>query len=401
MQVVAVAPLGSGQLTDATAEAALRVTGRAPLARVTIGGSGDALAAALAYASLQNLDSALVKALLNEVWLAAHRFSELARPLGWPVVPGVTGEVPRELRLGIAEELQDVAVWGDVRERLMANDCLPLVDEPAAMLALTEGQLQIGPSLLAGTNRAWGIIVERVLLSDVAPRAGLWRALAQRNTPLSPVRFGLINEVGVRGPLFITANFAALQLPRTQVMEDLQHGLNFVDDAALDVSGLVRNMSAGGSTTRNNLPWIPERRWTGPGTEIREQLLVRELAGVPAGAGIPAGFVDRVRAQRAALGRPGTGYLAHLALLRAESGGPAAPAWLHLAKELVGMTPIARPGAPCAAASIHMRLVRLTQPPPRGGPAPGPRPPAPPPAPAPGSPGESGTSPRKRWRLFG
>jgi len=68
VQVVAVAPLGRGQVSDATAEVALRVTGQAPLARVTIDESGDAVAAALAYAGSHNLDSALIKALLSEVW---------------------------------------------------------------------------------------------------------------------------------------------------------------------------------------------------------------------------------------------------------------------------------------------------------------------------------------------
>ncbi|MEJ7783678.1 MAG: hypothetical protein WKF96_02670 [Solirubrobacteraceae bacterium] len=407
VQVVAIAPLGSGQLTDATAEAALRITGRAPLARVTIDEAGDAVAAAVAYAATQNLDSALIKALLSEVWVAAHCFAQLVRPLGWPITERFTAEVPREVRLGIAEELQDTAVWRDVRERLMANDCLPLVDEPSVMLALTDGQLWIGPSLLAGTNRAWGIIVERILRSDVTPRNGLWRALALRNSTLGPVRFGVINEVGLHGPLAITANFAALQLPRTQILEDLQHGLNFVDEAAADLDGLLRSMAPDSSTTRNNLPWIPERRWTGPGTEVREQVLVRELTSVPAGAGIPMGFLDRVRSQQATVGRPGVGYLGHLALLRAESRGPAAPAWLHLARELIAMTPITAPGDPCAAASIHVRLGRLSNPvAPRrvASPAP-PASTAPPPSspssdPRPAQSGTTETQRRKRWRLF-
>lgn len=400
IQVVAIAPLGSGPLTDATAEVALRVTGQAPLARVTIDDSGSAVAAALAYARTHHLDSALLKALLSEVWIAAHRFAQRARAAGWTTDAGASDEVPRELRLGIAEELQDPEVWRDVRERLLANDCLPLVDEPAAMLALTDGQLWIGPSLLAGTNRAWGIIVERVLRSDVVPRNGLWRALAGRNAPLSPVRFGVIDEVGRRGPVAITASFAALQLPRTQVMEDLQHGLNFVDEAAADLDGPLRSMAPDSTATRNNLPWIAERRWTGPGTEVREQLLVRELSAIAAGAGVPAGFLDRVRSQRATLGRAGVGYLGHLALLRAESGGPAGPAWLHVARELVEMTPIVGPGDPCAAASIHVRLGRLTAPAaPRRAPraAPAPRPAAPSPAPS----GSPGAAPRRRWRLFG
>jgi len=281
---------------------------------------------------------------------------------------------------------------------------VPLVDEPAVMLAMTDGQLWIGPSLLAGTSRAWGIIVERVLRSDVTARDGLWRALAQRNSPLSPVRFGVIDEVGLHGRPAITANFAALQLPRTQVMEDLQHGLNFVDEAAADLDGMLRSMAPDSDATRNNLPWIRERRWNGPGTEVREQLLVRELSSVPDGSGLPAGFLDRVRSQRASLGRPGVGYLAHLALLRAEDGGPSAPGWLHLARELVAMTPISGPGEPSAAASIHVRLGRLTDPvAPRRAARSAPTPPRPSPAadPAPARSGGPESQPRKRWRLFG
>jgi hypothetical protein len=97
------------------------------------------------------------------------------------------------------------------------------------------------------------------------------------------------------------------------------------------------------------------------------------------------------------------GYLGHLALARAEAGGPAAAAWLGLAGELVRMTPVDGPGDPCAAASLHVRLGRLERPAPprRGPPAPPDRPwkatAEPPPAPAPGGAGE----PRKRWRLFG
>jgi TerD domain len=407
VQVAALAPLGTGHLTDATAELALRVTGEAPLARVTINDEGAALASAMAFLAPHNLDSGLLKALLSEAWTAAHRFAERARPIGWSTTDALVEQVPREFRLGVVEDLQDQTVWAELRDRLIANDCLPLADEPAALLALTgDGQLCIGPTILAGTPRAWAVVVERVLRSDVTPRAGLWRAIAMRNHPLSPIRLGVIEEVGVRGPLAITVNYTALQLPRTQVMEDLQHGLNFVDDAASEFEPMMRNMAADAVAKRNNVPWIPTRTWAGPGSELRGQTLVRDVAGVPLGGGVPTGLVARVREQQAALGRPGTGLLGHLALLRAERGDAASAAWKHVAREFVAMTPVVGPGEPCAAGSLHVRLARLDAPPPK------PRRPVPPdaqlsrpqqPAPAriPAPPAPDVPPRRKRWRLFG
>ncbi|MDX6706911.1 MAG: hypothetical protein QOI48_2757 [Solirubrobacteraceae bacterium] len=401
VQIVAIVPLGRGQFTDASAEAALRVTGEAPLARVIVDEQGNATASAVAHAAERNLDSALVKALLSEVWVAAYSFSSRVQAIGWPFPRHITAEIPRELRLGVAEELQETQAWADVRERLLANQCLPLVDEPAALLALVEhGQLSIGPSLLAGTSRAWAIIVERILRANVTPRAGLWRALAQGNTLLSPVRFGLVDEVGLHGPPAVTVNFAALQLPRTQVMEDLQSGLEYVEQAATEAETMMRSMTPDATSHRNNLPWIPTRRWTGPGTEVRNELLVRELNGLPDGARVPEGFADRVRSQQASLGRAGLGYIAHLALVRAERVDGASPGWLEVARDLVALVPVEAGAAdePCAAASIHVRLNRCDNPaPPRRGTAT-----SSPPTPQP-SPPDDGASPatRRRWRLFG
>jgi hypothetical protein len=402
VQIAAVAPLGRGQFSDATAEAALRVTGEAPLARVTIDEHGSATAAAVATAEERNLDSALVKALLSEVWAAAFSFSSRVRAIGWQVSRHLTAEIPRELRLGVAEELQQTQAWADVHERLLANQCLALVDAPAVLLALVEqGQLWIGPSLLAGTSRAWAIVVERILRADVRPRAGLWRALAHNNALLSPVRFGLVDELGLHGPPAITVNFAALQLPRTQVMEDLQHGLELVDRAAIIAEPMMRSMTPDATSHRNNLPWIHARRWTGPGTELRNELLVRECSGLAEGAGVPEGFVNRVRSQQASLGRCGLGYIAHLALLRAERMDGASAAWLEVARALVALVPVdaGASGQPCAVASIHVRLNRFN------GPAQSQRaatPPAPPAPPSP-SPSDAGAPPatRRRWRLFG
>jgi hypothetical protein len=396
VQIAALAPLGRGQFSDASAEAALRVTGEAPLARVTLDEHGSATVSAVAYAEQRNLDSALVKALLSEVWVAAFSFSSRVRAIGWDVSRHLTADIPRELRLGVAEELQQTQAWADVHERLLANECLPLVDAPAALLALVEhGQLWIGPSLLAGTSRAWAIVVERILRADVTPRAGLWRALAHNNTLLSPVRFGLVDEVGLHGPPAITVNFAALQLPRTQVLEDLQHGLELVDRAATDAEPMMRSMTPDATSHRNNLPWIPTRPWTGPGSEVRNELLVRECNGLADGAGVPEGFVHRVRSQQASLGRAGLGYIAHLALLRAERRDGASAAWLDVARDLVALVPVNGGAAdePCATASIHVRLNRCNNPaqPRRAAPT----------QPAPPSDAGAPASTRRRWRLFG
>jgi hypothetical protein len=401
VQIAAIAPLGRGQFSDASAEAALRVTGEAPLARVTIDEQGSATASAVAYAEPRNLDSALLKALLSEVWVAALSFCSRVQAIGWDSPRQISAEIPRELRLGVAEELQETQAWADVRERLLANECLALVDEPAALLAPVEhGQLCVGPSLLAGTSRAWAIIVERILRADVTARGGLWRALAQKNTLLSPVRFGLVDEVGLYGPAAVTVNFGALQLQRTQVLEDLQHGLEFVERAANDAEPMMRSMTPDATSHRNDLPWIHTRRWRGPGTEVRDELLVRECNGLPDGAGVPAGFVERVRSQQASLGRAGLGYVAHLALLRAERQDDASGAWLQVARELVALPALdpSAEGEPCATASIHVRLKRCNDPAPaRRGPRTSSSGPASPAATEAGAPAGG----RRRWRLFG
>ncbi|WP_354702333.1 hypothetical protein DSM112329_02690 [Paraconexibacter sp. AEG42_29] len=391
VQLVAIIPMGSGPRTDATAEVALRVTGAAPMSRVALLGDGGAIVTAVVYVQDHQLDSGVVKALLSDAWVTAADFGARARPLGWEVTDRLTPALPRELRLGIGEELQSVEEWRGVRERLLMNDCIPLADEPAALLAVDqEGQLCIGPSLLAGSSRAWAIVVERVLRSDVVARSGVWSALADRNQPISPVRFGVVDEVGVGGPPAITVSYAALQIPRTQVLEDLQRGLEAVDAASNDIHGLLTTLTPDADWQRNNLPWVPTRRWNGPGTELRDAPLVRELSTLPDGTPPPSAYATRVRHQASAVGRPTVAWIAHLALLRAEAD-PVSDDWKACAKALVGLAPVNGPGEPSATASLHVRLDRLLHPQPvRSG---GGAPPSPPPSGAPRS--------GRRWRIFG
>lgn len=397
-RLTAVVPLGSGPRTDETAEAALRATGAAPLSRVALIEGGGAIVTAVATLMIHQLDSAVVKALLADAWVTAGDFAARVRAIGWDVTDRIAGDVPRELRLGIGEELQNVGEWREVRERLILNDCIPLADAPEAVLAVQQdGQLVIGPTLLAGTSRAWAILVERVLRSDVVPRPGLWRTLAERQEPVGPVRIGVVDEVGHNGPPAITVGYAALQLPRTQVLEDLQRGMEAVDAAANDLHGPVGRLTPGATWERNNLPWVPTRRWNGPGTELRESPLVRELATLPAGAPPPAGYADRVRHGAADAGRASVAWIAHLALLRAEAV-PSDGAWLDTARRLVNLAPVSSAGAnePSATASLHVRLDRLTHPRPlpSAGDVPLPPPPGGDGAPAPPRPG-------RRWRIFG
>lgn len=391
-RVIATTPGGEGTLTDTVGLAALRATGEAPLGRVSFDQDGAAFISAPAVAERRHVDSALVKALLAEVWVTAYRFGERIRTARWSFPSQLTEQIPRELRLGVGEELQDVGAWAPVRERLEETHCIPLVDEPSAMLAPTTlGQLVIGPALLAGTPRGWTILVERTVRSNVRPRPGLWTRLANHNAEQFFVRFSVQAEGLPGDPPAIVVGYSALQLPRTQVMEDLSRGLDMVDEASDAVDPLLRELAADSADYRNNLPWVATRRWTGPGSELRDHLLVREISGLPAGADVPAQLVKRVRGQADSLGRSGFGYLAHLALLRAEAKDGASPAWHAVARDLVALAPVQpEPGdAPCATASVHVRLSRLD--------APRPMRPPPPPSPPAGAP-----EPRRRRRgLFG
>ncbi|MBJ7469920.1 MAG: hypothetical protein JHD16_01395 [Solirubrobacteraceae bacterium] len=378
-RIIAVSPGGEGELTDTVALAALRATGEAPLAVVSFAeDETTAFVSAPAVAHVDAVDSALLKALLAEVWVTAARFNARMRTARrWQRPPQLTDQIPRELRLGIAEELQDESAWADVHSRLLAAGGMPLVDEPAAVLMPSDsGQLVVGPSLLSGTARAWAILVERTVRASVRPEPGLWRAIAARNDEQSFVRFGVQDEGLPGDPPAIHCNYAALQLPRTAVTADLQRGLEFVDHAAEAIEDTLRHLAADSADYRNNLPWPTTRRWSGPGSEIKEQLLVREIEGLPADALPPDGLAARAQAQAAALQRAGLGYVAHVALLRAEAGGDAGGAWREVSRELVQLAPIAHApdDGPCATASLHVRLGRLD--------APRPMRPPPPPAPA-------------------
>lgn len=389
-RILAVSPGGEGELTDTVALAALRATGQAPLAVVSFSDDGQAaFVSAPAVAHVDSVDSALLKALLAEVWVTAHRFNLRMRSVRrWQRPEQLTEQIPRELRLGIAEELQDEGAWLDVHERLLMAGGLPLVDEPAAVLMPSDlGQLVVGPTVLSGTPRAWAILVERTVRANVYPEPGLWRSLAARNGERSFVRFGVQDEGLPGDPPAIHCNFAALQLQRTAVTEDLQRGLEFVDHAADAIEETLRRLAPDSADYRNNLPWPATRDWGGPGAAAKEHLLVREVAGLPPGEAPPNDLAGRARAQAAALQRAGLGYLAHLALTRAEASDDAAPAWREASRQLVALAPVAHaPGdEPCATASLHVRMGRLDAPRPM-------RPPPPPP---------SGPTSARSRRLFG
>lgn len=392
VRVIAVSPGGEGELTDTVALAALRATGEAPLATVSFSDDGEAaFVSAPAVAHVDAVDSALLKALLAEVWVTAVRFNARMRTVRrWQRPPQLTEQLPRELRLGIAEELLAEEAWADVHQRLVDVNGMPLVDEPAAVLVPSElGQLAVGPARLSGTSRAWAIMVERIVRADVRPEPGLWKALAHQNDERSFVRFGVQDEGLPGDPPAIQVGYSALQLPRTPVLEDLQRGLELVDRGADAIDDLLRALAPDSSDYRNNLPWPRTRIWTGPGAEVKSELLIREISELPERAAPPDGLVARARAQAAGLRRTGLGHLAHLALLRAELDDPSAAAWREVSRELVALAPVEHaPGdEPCATASIHVRMRRLDAPRPM-------RPPPRPPRPA----GEASSG---RRRLFG
>ena len=155
-------------------------------------------------------------------------------------------------------------------------------------------------------------------------------------------------------------NFNALQVQRGQPRRDLEVGLGMVDDRASEMEPGIRQLIAG-TNHRNNLPWFPTRRWSGPPRELADDILARELVGLHDGAPPPPDYADRVRARYDALGRAGAGYLAHLALERAERRDDQLLPWLNLATELVDLSPVAMGPDGTATASIHVRRGRLQQ----------------------------------------
>ena len=289
----------------------------------------------------------MLKALLSEAWATGLDFG---RRLGDARLPG---EAPRELRLGVAEELGGPNTWTEIRGLLLANDFMALVDAPQSCLAPADGTLWLGPVQLAATARAWSVLCERVLRADaqLSPRA--WGELAGWNTVSGPLRLGVVQEVGVDAGAVVVLNFNALQVQRGQPRRDLEVGLGMVDERAGQMEADVRAI-IDGTNNRNNLPWVAGRRWAGPPREWPDDILTRELAGLRDGAPPPPGFLDRVRAR--GLGRDGAGFLAHLALLRAERGQPG---WLAVANELVDLAPVEMGPDRTATASIHVRRARL------------------------------------------
>ena len=373
--VTAILPLGHGGASDARmGEAAARTCGEAPMGRIAFD-SGQVYASASTVVDRHAVDTAVLKALLAEAWTTAHDF---ARRVGgaWRGVQ-LPDEPPRELRLGVAEELGEPHSWTEIREMLVANSFMLLVDAPQACLAPADGTLWLGPVRLAGAARAWSVLCERVLRADVELSPKAWSEIADWNTVSGPMRLGVVQEVGVDAQAVVVLNFNALQVQRGQPRRDLEVGLGMVDDRASEMEPGLRQM-IDGTTHRNNLPWFPSRRWSGPPRELADDILARELSGLPAGAGPPPDFAERVRARYDALGRAGAGYLAHLALQHAERRDDQLLPWLQLATELVDLAPVQMGPDGTATASVHVRRGRLQQ-----ALAPRPRQATPPPTPQP------------------
>lgn len=339
--VTAVLPLGE----LVAWEAAARISGEAPLGRIAFQ-DGHAYASASTVVDNAAVDTAVAKALLAEAWETAREYQRRA---GAAMLP----KAPRELRLGVAEELGEPRSWSEIRDMLRANSFLPLVDAPEACLAPADGTLWLGPVSLEGVARGWCVLCERVLRADVALNGSAWRSLASFNGLSGPLRLGVVREVGAGAQDAVVLSFSALQVQRGQPRRDLEAGLSMVDDRAAELEPGLRGLVSG-TTHRNNLPWFAGRRWHGPGREVAEDVLVRELTTLPFGAPPPDGFLERVRSRDA--DRALAGFLAHVALIRAERGDEG---WSAVASALVDMAPVELGPDGTATASIHVRRGRL------------------------------------------
>lgn len=364
--VTAVVPLGAGSPRGRLAEAALRASGEAPMGRVAFSG-GKVFASASTTVGSEAVDTAVLKALLAEAWSTGVAFNRRAGA-SFKATP-LAEKPPRELQLGIVEDLGEPGGWTETRQMLLDSQFMPLVDAPQACLAPDTGTLWLGPVALAGTPRAWSVLCERVLRTDVVLDQAAWERLAGMNTVSGSLRLGVVEEAGATAPA-VVLNSSALQVRRGQPRRDLEIGLRLVDDQAGQLAPTVRELLPGRSD-RDNLPWPAGRTWNGPGREVTEDPLARELAA----GGTPApDLLERALSRTPPLRRGQFGFLAHLALLEAEKGSAAG---LELARGLVQRTPV-RPTEEdrTAVASVHVRLNRLV----RGSSAPPPAPadPAPP-----------------------
>ena len=238
---------------------------------------GQVYASASTVVDRHAVDTAVVKALLAEAWTTAHDF---ARRIGgaWRGVQ-LPDEPPRELRLGVAEELGEPGSWTEIREMLVANNFMLLVDAPQTCLAPADGTLWLGPVRLAGAARAWSVLCERVLRATSSSAPAAWNEIADWNTVSGPMRLGVVQEVGADAQAVVVLNFNALQVQRGQPRRDLEVGLGMVDDRASEMEPGLRQL-INGTNHRNNLPWFPSRRWSGPPRELADDILARELFGL-------------------------------------------------------------------------------------------------------------------------
>ena len=75
-----------------------------------------------------------------------------------------------------------------------------------------------------------------------------------------------------------------------------------VDDRASEMEPGIRELIAG-TNHRNNLPWFPTRRWSGPPRELADDILARELVGLR-GRRAAAARLRRPRARPLRRARP-------------------------------------------------------------------------------------------------
>lgn len=404
--VTATLPVLRGRPTVAVYEAAAHVSATAPFVSVDVVHSRGADAVGRTFALVNQFDSAVLKALLTATWVAATRFVErLPRGAGLDIVAPSTPP-PRSLRPGVIESLESPEAWSDIRSLLVqGNSWMPPVDQPAAALAPGRGTMWVGPMDLEATPRGWAVIVEQVIASDVEPTAGLWQVLNDFSRARRLVRLGARRAPAVDGIVLVASVGFAVPM-RAAVADLLKLSLDFVSQDSAEAASVLRSHVRGWQDGRDNLAWPPERAWSGPGSELRKGPLAQELLNVNPAQEPAADFHSRVRARMGELNRGGAGYLAHLALLRAEAGGTSREAWSELAEQLVGLAPVARTSAdPTATASIHVRLGALkaaaARPPRTPRPSPRVQPPAPPPPPPRPTPTPSPDPPepprRRRW----
>ena len=283
------------------AEAAARTSGEAPMGRIAFDGGH-------VYASVSTVvdqHGARHRGASRRCWpRPGRRRCDFARR---SAAPGAACSCPTRRRASCGSaswrSWASRTRWTEIREMLVANNFMLLVDAPQTCLAPADGTLWLGPVRLAGAARAWSVLCERVLRADVELSPAAWREIADWNTVSGPMRLGVVQEVGVDAEAVVVLNFNALQVQRGQPRRDLEVGLGHGRrPRERDGAGHARELIAG-TTHRNNLPWFPTRRWSGPPRELADDILARELVGPP-GRRAAAARLRRPRARPLRRARP-------------------------------------------------------------------------------------------------